>query len=183
MSDGLLAINSGVSFLASSAMETQARSFEFVNIKTKEATNKFAFLKQAYGFVHQGFEASIEAIDGAIKDFLSGTNVSCDFMQFVDSSLDVQLAKIIYNLVIMISEFMLYAGDLNILIDKKIVLIGSYAKSSEGVDWGILMGKKKDEPVTIHNVQHVYTRALADRLNYTVQCKQTSNGIKIILSP
>jgi hypothetical protein len=182
MGDGMLAINSGVSFLASSAIETQARSFEFVSIKTKEAMNKLAFLRQAYGLVHQGFEASIEVVDAGIKDFLSGTNVSCDLMQFTDSSLDVQLAKLIYNLVITISEFMLYAGDLNILIDKKLVLIGSYAKSDEGVDWGTLIGKKKDKAVTIHNIQHVYTKALADRLNYTVQCKQTLNGIKIVLS-
>lgn len=179
--DAIFAINTGISFLSSSKIETQIRSFEFISLKVQDAINKLAFLKQAYSNVHAGYETDSENIDFSIKNFLHGTDITFN-IKFSERTLNLKLAKLVYNLVIIISEFMLYSGRITMEVGKTLVITGIFTEYKKDIDLNILTGLGSPDEINANNIQCIYTKAIAHSLNYYATLHRMHNQISIALT-
>ena len=180
-SDAMFEINTGISFLSSSKLETQMRSIEFLSLKVQDAINKLKFLKHAYESVHAGYETDSEHADFLIKNFLHGTDITFN-IKFSERSLNLKLAKLVYNLVIIMSEFILYSGGIKVDVGKQIVITGMFTECKKDIDLNILTGLNGPEEINANNIQCVYTKAIAHSLNYYATLHRMHNQISIALT-
>lgn len=183
LNDAMSSISSGVAFLSASTPDAQIRSISFLSLKIEDAINKMKFLKYTYGITHHGYETSSDEMSSMINNFLSGTSVSFSMSVLPKSNISLKLAKLIYNMVMIMSEFMLYSGTLSIFIDQKVVIAASYEDSNKDLDPYMLEQSYEIENMNMDNVQYIYTKSIAHAMNYGISLQKNDNQLIITLTP
>lgn len=183
LNDAMSSISSGVAFLSASTPDAQIRSISFLSLKIENAVNKMKFLKYTYGAAHHGYETSGEEMSSMINNFLSGTSVSFDMSIALKNNINLKLAKLVYNMTMIMSEFMLYSGTLSIVIDQKVVITANYEDTNKDLDPYMLEESCEIEAINMDNVQCIYTKSIAHAMNYGISLHKNDNQLIITLMP
>jgi histidine phosphotransferase ChpT len=169
------AINNGIDFIASEDPEMKAVAMDLLSTSSKKAINNLVFLRQAYGFAPYESDVNFYTLKTFIENFLKETRIEVVVLKEIKNEIiNSRVAKLLYNLTMMLSSIMMYLGHLKILLGEDSIIVTSKAsvhKIDEDLEQ-ILQGKQDSSGLTARNVQVAFTSLIALDLGYktTMEC-------------
>jgi histidine phosphotransferase ChpT len=123
MAGTLSAINNSVEFLSSSNNNLREKATTLIQTSAAESVAKLQFYRTAYGSALDNGETSFEEIISIINNFASYTKVNimwpASTLAKLNTPITNRLAKIVLNLLLVISDSLIYGGTINIKCDSK----------------------------------------------------------------
>ena len=179
------AVNNGIDFLNYDDKQMQERAIELIEMSSKQAINRLTFLRQAYGFLQDSSETGISNIRTLVTNFFYKSKVNVNF--FIDKDIekvDRNILKLILNLTIIASTAIMYNGllvthDKTNNLSVSVEGIGNTNKIEPEV-LSILDGKNTE--ITTRNVQCIYTKNIANAINYKFSTSSINDKVTFTAS-
>ena len=177
------AINNGIDFIESKNPDMKKIALELLSTSSKQAISNLTFLRQAYGFISDDAEVSFYTMKTLINNFLKETKVTFEMSnQTKREVVNGQVAKLIYNLTIMVAALMMYSGVLSIAFNNDTITITSTApvhKVDKNLE-SLLKGNTSPTTLTTRNIQVAFTQVLIAALGYEVTIDYNAPNLLII---
>jgi histidine phosphotransferase ChpT len=171
------AINNGIDFIESDDLEMKSVAMDLLSTSARKAINNLVFLRQAYGFAPYESDVDFYTVKTFIENFLKGSRISVVVLKESKNELvNGRVAKLLYNLTIMLSNIMTYVGHLKILLGDDSIIVTSNApihKIDNDLEQ-ILQGDVESSSLTSRNVQIAFTALVALDLGYKIGLQYTS---------
>jgi histidine phosphotransferase ChpT len=184
------AIANGAEFLAEEDTGMQGQAIELITQSASEAVNRLQFYRMAYGRVGAKGEANIADCKEIIKKFFENGKISLDWPDHYTEAANVpitrNMARLIYNLVIMAAGTLIRGGVVSIRLTKdesenavvSIAANGMTIKWDEKVEKALRKTVKVDE-LEAATVQAYFSGMIAKEANVTLQIEQGTENFEI----
>lgn len=184
------AVNNGAEFLADDGFTLQDQAVELITNSAKQAVNRLQFYRQAYGKVNLQGEASLNEVRNLSEDFFRESRFKLNWPHhFTDSaevSVSRKMAKLVLNILIIISGAMPRGGDIHLSLGRREDGQMEVKLRGEGIgikeDKETLAAFRKETPIeeiTPKTVQPYFTARLADSLAVELHHRQSEGVIEI----
>jgi histidine phosphotransferase ChpT len=182
------AISNSIDFLDSKNDEMRNKAIDLVKFSSSQAISRVAFFRKAYGFASVSSELSLSEIKSLTNSFLGGEKLEIKFSNLEGSNtINANLGKLILNTALIVSTLVMHRGEMEIKIDKdfdniEINASGGSNKISDDL-LAILEGTSQLIEKNTRNIQYFYTYAVAKSINYAIDLRSDSEGVRLTLAP
>lgn len=170
------AVNNGAEFLGEEGFALQDQAIDLIVGSAQQAVVRLQFYRQAYGRVNYQGEASLSEVRELANAFFEGSRFELSwpdhYTDAVEVSISRKMAKLVLNMMILISASMPRGGTLKLSINKRedgqaeVCLRGEGAGVREDADSiTALRGKANIADVTPKTVQPYFMSRLAHTLH------------------
>lgn len=174
------AVNNGAEFLSDEGFALQEQALELIVGSAQQAVVRLQFYRQAYGRVNYQGEASLSEVRELSNAFFAGSRFTLrwpdQYTDAVEVSISRKMAKLVLNMLIMISCAMPRGGELKLRIGKRedghaeVRLRGEGEGVREDAEAiAALMGKTNISDITPKTVQPYFMCRLADTLHVELE--------------
>lgn len=122
MSGPITAIDNAVEFLDDSNVQMRAKALDLVQSSSKQAVSRLVFFRKAYGLIKLQGEANFEELQRLSSDFLLAMKIDIDWDAAGLNASDMRFtnfhAKILMNLLIVLSGAMVFGGKISVWAKK-----------------------------------------------------------------
>lgn len=170
------AVNNGAEFLGEEGFALQDQAIELIVGSAQQAVVRLQFYRQAYGRVNYQGEAGLSEVRELATAFFSGSRFELvwpdQYADAVEVSISRKMAKLVLNMMILISGAMPRGGTLHLSINKRgdgqaeVCLRGEGGGVREDAEsLAALRGKTSIADVTPKTVQPYFMARLAQTLH------------------
>jgi len=184
------AIANGIEFLDEDETKMQEQALELISNSASQAIARLQFYRRAYGKINADGEHDIEELQKTISDFFADGKITIEWSGFYKENPSVSIsfrsAKLLLNLLIIVSSALIRGGVIGIAI-KDTDGISEITVSGTGktVKWeaetdAILQGNVVFEALTPKTIQLYTTHLLAHQLHKALNIHSAPDKIEII---
>lgn len=174
------AVNNGAEFLREEAFSLQEQAVDLIVNSAQQAVSRLQFYRQAYGRVNYDGEASLNEVRKLSEEFFRESRYKLHWpLHYTDSadiSVSRKMAKLVLNILILISSGMPRGGAISLTMDKSpegevvVTLRGEGVGIREDKDASAaLFGEADIHAITPKTVQPYFTARLAQSLGVRLQ--------------
>lgn len=184
------AVNNGAEFLGDEGFSLQEQAVELIVNSAQQAVNRLMFYRQAYGRVNYQGEASLSEVRALSEDFFRESRYKLEwphqFTESADISVSRKMAKLILNILIIISSGMPRGGVISLKLVRRddgqaeVRIRGEGTGIKEDKEFISAFRLETDiENVTPKTVQPYFTARLASSLGVVLEMEQGESVFEI----
>lgn len=186
------AVNNGAEFLSEEGFALQDQAIELIVGSAQQAVTRLQFYRQAYGRVNAQGEASLSEVRELAEAFFNDSRFELAWPDFYTDSADVSLsrkmAKLVLNMLVLISGAMPRGGKLSVILGKQEgtgyveVRVRGESEHVREDDEAINALRKKTKVTELNpkSVQPYFLARLADSLGVTVSHTIDNSHFEIV---
>jgi histidine phosphotransferase ChpT len=164
------AINNGTELLKDGGENIFEQALDLVDASAREAVARILYYRQAYGAANLQAETSIGSLKTLADNLFAAKNITVEWITnggMVQSANGTD-AKIILNLILIVSNCLIYGGKISVTIENKTITVHGEGKAVKA-DLEVigLLSEKPEVSITIKNVQAY----LVSRILHTIKAK------------
>lgn len=184
------AINNGLELLQDADEVMAEQAIDLATSSAKSAVARMQFYRQAYGKVNNDALANIDSIMEIINNFYSESKLTIKWEITNLASIDIanQYIKILLNAVLMISNLMVYGGQISINLQKKgsktfINIDGNAPNMKENalIEEMFSKGLDNNMEINVKNVQPYLLYTLTKDAGCETKISITNNSVKFTI--
>ena len=174
------AVNNGAEFLGEEGFSLQEQAVELIVNSAQQAVSRLMFYRQAYGRVNYQGEASLNEVRALSEDFFRESRYKLEwphhFTDSADISVSRKMAKLILNILIIISGGMPRGGTISLSLVKRedgqaeVKIRGEGTGIKEDKEFVAAFRRETDiENINAKTVQPYFTSRMAHSLGVTLE--------------
>lgn len=183
------AVNNGTELLREANDNIFEQSLDLVDASAKDAISRLLYYRQAYGTAPSQGETSLESIKTLADNFFADKKITLDWQNENKSgdsakSISNEQAKILLNLMLVVSGALIYGGMLFVKTSKESVSVRGEGKAVK-LDMevlGLLSDFAQEHTITIKNVNAYLVAKIANNMSARSNVSTKDNYIEITVS-